>query len=210
MTGTLGDLLHSIPSPFSPAGRFDPTARPALPPGDRDLRPTTSPTQPGISRCSSTPRRTPSPSRRPSGAGARWPEQRGRSTPRSDSFLVDRPSDHQSGRKCRRSEFARLPPPADPCPRPRSILDPGIVVRRGRNLFSQPPRIDLLRRPDRGAWAGFRAAQEKMRGRCKAASDLGRAGGGRHPQMLESLLGDLGFTSVTVTFVPSPTFAHRR
>ena len=47
------------------------------------------------------------------------------------------------------------------------------------------------------------AAQEKMKA-ATAASDLSGRAEQNTRKMLETLLGSLGFTSVTVTFVPSP------
>ena len=71
--------------------------------------------------------------------------------------------------------------------------DRGLLDRLG-SVFSDSPT------GERGLQL---AAQEKMKA-AAAASDLSARAEQNTRKMLEALLGNLGFTSVTVTFVPSP------
>ena len=99
----------------------------------------------------------------------------------------------------RRSVTISLPPPT--LSSPASISTRAMVVSRDRGL------LDRLGSVFSDSPTGERelqlAAQEKMRA-AAAASDLPARAEENTRKMLESLLGSLGFTSVTVTFVPSP------
>jgi len=100
----------------------------------------------------------------------------------------------------RRSVAISLPPPA--LGDPHLDLDNSMVVSRDRGLldrlgsvFSDTPTGE--RQLQLGAAQKMRAAA--------AASDLSSRAEQNTRKMLETLLGSLGFTSVTVTFVPNPT-----
>ncbi|MEA2716575.1 MAG: hypothetical protein QOI99_892 [Actinomycetota bacterium] len=99
----------------------------------------------------------------------------------------------------RRSVTVTLPPPR--LAEPHLDLDKSMVVSRDRGL------LDRLGSVFSDTPTGERelqlAAQDKMRA-AAAASDLSARAEQNTRKMLESLLGSLGFTSVTVTFVPSP------
>lgn len=99
----------------------------------------------------------------------------------------------------RRSVTVSLPAPT--LGDPQLDLDNSRVVSRDRGLldrlgsvFSDSPTSERDLQL---------AAQQKMRA-AAAASDLAARAERNTRQMLESLLGNLGFTSVTVTFAPSP------
>jgi len=99
----------------------------------------------------------------------------------------------------RRSVTISLPPPT--LSEPHLDLDKSMVVSRDRGL------LDRLGSVFSDTPTGERelqlAAQEKMKA-AAAESDLSARAEENTRKMLESLLGNLGFTSVTVTFVPSP------
>lgn len=99
----------------------------------------------------------------------------------------------------RRSVTISLPPPT--LSEPHLDLDQSMVVSRDRGL------LDRLGSVFSDTPTGERelqlAAQEKMRA-AAAASDLSARAEENTRKMLQSLMGNLGFTSVTVTFVPSP------
>jgi len=99
----------------------------------------------------------------------------------------------------RRSVTISLPPPT--LAEPHLDLDRSMVVSRDRGL------LDRLGSVFSDTPTGERelqlAAQEKMKA-AAAESDLATRAEQNTRKMLESLLGNLGFTSVTVTFVPSP------
>jgi hypothetical protein len=91
--------------------------------------------------------------------------------------------------------------PAPTLAEPTLDLDQSGVVSRDRGL------LDRLGSVFSDTPTGERelqlAAQEKMKA-AAAASDLATRAEQNTRKMLESLLGNLGFTSVTVTFVPNP------
>ncbi len=99
----------------------------------------------------------------------------------------------------RRSVTIALPPPK--LSEPTLDLEQSMVVSRDRGL------LDRLGSVFSDTPTGERelqlAAQEKMKA-AAAASDLSGRAEQNTRKMLETLLGSLGFTSVTVTFVPSP------
>jgi hypothetical protein len=99
----------------------------------------------------------------------------------------------------RRSVTISLPPPT--LGEPNLDLDNSMVVSRDRGLldrlgsvFSDSPTSERELQL---------AAQSKMRA-AAAESTLAARAEQNTRQMLEGLLGNLGFTSVTVNFVPSP------
>ncbi len=99
----------------------------------------------------------------------------------------------------RRSVTISLPAPT--LGEPQLDLENSMVVSRDRGL------LDRLGSVFSDSPTGERqlqlAAVEKMRA-AAAASDLAGRAEQNTRQMLEALLGNLGFTSVTVTFLPSP------
>jgi len=99
----------------------------------------------------------------------------------------------------RRSVTISLPAPT--LSEPHLDLDQSQVVSRDRGI------LDRLGSVFSDTPTGERelqlAAQEKMK-LAAAASDLSARAEQNTRKMLESLLGNLGFTSVSVTFVPSP------
>ncbi len=193
VTGTLGDLLPSIPNPFS--SRTIDRTQPALLQAMEDL------------------------SDYQAAAGnfqvlvdtekdARWLPSfiRGERTVYSAAGTVDASVsfanlDPQSivVSEDRRSVTISLPPPT--LAEPHLDLDQSMVVSRDRGL------LDRLGSVFSDTPTGERelqlAATEKMKA-AAAASDLSARAEENTRKMLEGLLGSLGFTSVTVTFVPSP------
>ena len=99
----------------------------------------------------------------------------------------------------RRTVTVTLPPPT--LGEPQLDLENSQVVNRDRGL------LDRLGSVFSDSPTGERqlqlAAQEKMKA-AAAASDLGARAEQNTRKMLQGLLGSLGFTTVTVTFVPSP------
>ena len=99
----------------------------------------------------------------------------------------------------RRSVSISLPSPT--LGEPHLDLDQSQIVSRDRGL------LDRLGSVFSDTPTGERelqlAAQEKMK-TAAAASDLSARAEENTRKMLESLMGNLGFTSVTVTFAPSP------
>ena len=91
--------------------------------------------------------------------------------------------------------------PAPTLSEPHLDLDQSQIVSRDRGL------LDRLGSVFSDTPTGERelqlAAQDKMRA-AAAASDLSARAEENTRRMLESLMGNLGFTSVTVNFVPSP------
>jgi hypothetical protein len=193
VTGTLGDLLPSIPNPFS--SRTIDRTQPALLEAMEDL------------------------SEYHAAAGnfqvlvdtekdAKFLPSfiRGERTVYSAAGSVDASVDFSSldpqsvvVSEDRRSVTITLPPPR--LSEPELDLDESMVVSRDRGL------LDRLGSVFSDSPTGERelqlAAQEKMMA-AAAASDLPARAEQNTRKMLESLLGSLGFTSVTVTFVPSP------
>jgi len=193
LTGTLGDLLPSIPNPFS--SRTVDRTQPALLQAMEDL------------------------SDYKAAAGnfqvlvdtekdARFlpPFIRGERTVYSAAGSVDASVDFSSldaqsvlVSEDRRSVTISLPPPK--LSDPNIDLEQSMVVSRDRGL------LDRLGSVFSDTPTGERelqlAAQAKMRA-AAAASDLPARAEENTRKMLETLMGSLGFTSVTVTFVPSP------
>jgi hypothetical protein len=193
LTGALGDLLPSIPNPFS--SRTVDRTQPALLQAMEDL------------------------SNYEAAAGnfqvlvdtekdAKFLPSfiRGERTVYSAAGTVDASVDFSSldaqsvvVSEDRRSVTISLPPPT--LSDPHLDLDQSQVVSRDRGL------LDRLGSVFSDTPTGERelqlAAQEKMKA-AAAASDLSARAETNTRKMLESLLGNLGFTSVTVSFVPSP------
>ncbi len=193
LTGTLGDLLPSIPNPFS--SRTVDRTQPALLQAMEDL------------------------SDYQAAAGnfqvlvdtekdARFLPSfiRGERTVYSAAGSVDASVDFSSldaqsviVSEDRRSVTISLPPPK--LSDPHIDLEQSMVVSRDRGL------LDRLGSVFSDTPTGERelqlAAQDKMRA-AAAASDLPARAEANTRKMLETLMGSLGFTSVTVTFVPSP------
>lgn len=193
LTGALGDLLPSIPNPFS--SRTVDRTQPALLQAMEDL------------------------SNYEAAAGnfqvlvdtekdARFLPSfiRGERTVYSAAGTVDASVDFSNldaqsvvVSEDRRSVTISLPPPT--LSEPHLDLDQSQVVSRDRGL------LDRLGSVFSDTPTGERelqmAAQDKMKA-AAAASDLSARAEANTRKMLESLLGNLGFTSVTVTFVPSP------
>ena len=100
----------------------------------------------------------------------------------------------------RRSVTISLPPPT--LDQPHLDLDNSRVVSRSRGLLDRLGSI--FSDSPTGEHQLQVAAEAKMR-TAAAASDLPARAEQNTRQMLQGLLGNLGFTSVTVTFVPSAT-----
>ncbi|HEX7276791.1 MAG TPA: DUF4230 domain-containing protein [Acidimicrobiales bacterium] len=99
----------------------------------------------------------------------------------------------------RRSVTISLPPPT--LGEPQLDLENSQVVSRDRGLLDRLGSV--FSDSPTGEQELQLAAQEKMRA-AAAASDLGARAEQNTRKMLEALLGSLGFTTVTVNFVPSP------
>jgi hypothetical protein len=193
VTGTLGSLLPNIPNPFS--SRTIDRTQPALLQAMEDL------------------------SEYHAAAGnfqvlvdserdAKWLPSviRGERTVYSAAGSVDASVDFsrlESGAivvsEDRRSVTVSLPPPT--LGEPVLDLDNSMVVSRDRGLLDRLGSV--FSDSPTGERALQVAAQDKMRA-AAAASDLPTRAEENTRKMLESLLGSLGFTSVTVTFVPNP------